>query len=77
MGEDHQPVQLPAKMVRIEYEIPPLRAIYSVWYEDFADEDDETYRKSFASQHHPQAKIRKLERNIPSIVAEGEAFHDE
>lgn len=49
-----------SKYLRIEYEIPPLRAIYEGYYEDDGQTDDEL-REAFA-QESPSHRIRKIER---------------
>lgn len=53
------------KLVRIEYEIPPLRAIYQTYFEDKPEFDEQTYRNAFA-ESFPRGQIRKIERGVES-----------
>lgn len=66
---------LPEKMVRIEYEIPPMRAIWSVWYEDFEGVTDDEYREALC-EDHPRARVRKIYRGISPEQARAISFHD-
>lgn len=70
--DEHRPdcaTNAPPLLVRIEFEIPPLRAVYTAWYEDFADEPESTYRRSFA-ENYPRGVILKIERGIPHSAKE-------
>lgn len=58
-------MRLMGKLVRIEYEIPPMRAIYSEYYDELEGATDADYIAVFAPMH-PRAKVRKIERNIPA-----------
>lgn len=58
-------MRLMGKLVRIEYEIPPMRAIYSEYYDELEGVTDADYIATFAPMH-PHAKVRKIERNIPA-----------
>lgn len=51
------------KYVRIEYEIPPMRAIMSTWVEDQPEMLDDEIREAFEHEN-PRAVIRKFERGI-------------
>lgn len=56
--------------IRIEYEIPPTRAIWVKYFEEQPECTDEEWRMAFR-ERHPHAHIRKIERNI----ALGDAWH--
>jgi hypothetical protein len=58
MGE-----QASQTMIRVEYENPPMRAIYFEYYADNG-ESDEQIQAGFA-ELHPHSNIRKIERGFP------------
>jgi len=60
--------EMPEMLVRVEYEIPPLRAIYATWYEDDPQVTDDDYLAMFTHQH-PRAKIRKIHRGLTRDTA--------
>jgi hypothetical protein len=66
---------LPEKMVRVEYEVPPTRAIWATWFEDVPEATDHDYRQA-TLREHPRAKVRKVIRGISRDTARAIAFHD-
>lgn len=54
-------------LIRIEYEFPPMRAIYSTWLADIPEADEKDIRDYFAREH-PHGVIRKIERISKSEV---------
>lgn len=54
-------MRLVGKLVRIEWELPPMRAIYEAWLADIPEADDKDIRDYFAREY-PRGVIRKIER---------------
>lgn len=52
-------------LVRIEYEFPLLRAIYSVWFDDVPETSDDQYLQ-YMREQHPGFRLRKFQRGIPN-----------
>lgn len=52
----------PVKFIRVEWEIPPMRAVHAVDYKDDGQTDDEV-RVAFL-ELHPLARIRKITRCV-------------
>jgi len=50
------------KYVYIEYEIPPLRAVYTSYYLD-SGQSDQVIRDALAEEY-PNARIRKIKRTV-------------
>lgn len=58
---------LTPSVIRVEYEFPPLRAIFSTWLADLPEADEKDIR-DYIAREHPGAVIRKIER-----ITKGEA----
>lgn len=54
------------KLIRVNYEIPPMRAIYSVYYEDEGQTDEEV-RKDFETNINLVGLGPGMEKKILSI----------
>jgi len=64
------------KRIRIEYEIPPLRAIYATWFEEDPEATDEGIREWYTTTN-PTHRIRKIERNIGLTQAITRQHHED
>ncbi len=65
-----------AKRIRIEYEVPPMRAIWSDWVEEQPEATDDEIRTLY-TQTYPTHRIRKIERNIGMTEAITRQHHEE
>ena len=46
--------------IRVDYEIPPLRAIYAAWYVDDGQTDEQV--TEWLAQEKPSWRVRKISR---------------
>lgn len=62
MSDDNDRPVDGTKAIRVEYEIPPLRAVYFAEFLDDGQPDDEV-RRAFLLRE-PKARVRKIERRL-------------